>query len=132
MILMKKKGDVNWQGISLILALVVFFTLLFLFKKPAAYAGQTFSSTTLHAIDQKCKLDTQRAREEGKNPLDLDKDERADFCDICTNGNNDDDKDDDGIPIYCDKDDNPTSGRSVGCKFSWTDDGKCIEGAISR
>ena len=121
---MNKKGEVPWYVISLILALGVLLVMVFLFKKHSAAAGMFFSSETLKVKDSKCKFDTERA---AIKPIDIDKDGRADICDICVSStgdsNNDKDNDLDGMPTYCDKDDNDRSITT--CRLTVTKDGRC-------
>lgn len=111
-----------WLGI----AAFVGFILLNFFGRTSSEAGTLFSSETLKARDAKCKFDTERA---AIKPTDLDDDGRADSCDICLSqgkeSNNDKDNDLDGMPTYCDKDDNDRT--IVACKspLSITKDKRC-------
>jgi len=112
---------------TLVVVALVGFILLKFFGKSSGEAGTFFSSETLKAKDSKCKFDMQRALEEGRTkPTDTDNDGRPDACDVCVNGNNDEDYDLDGMPKDCDKDDNDRTVVVCGSKLTITKDGRCI------
>ena len=120
---MEKKGVEMMQGaiITFVLLGILLIVYLAIFRPTASEAGTFFSSETLKAKDSKCKFDTERA---SVKPLDSDDDGRADACDICVNGKNDEDNDLDGMPIHCDKNDNDRT--IVACSRTITKDGRCI------
>ena len=134
MIKINKKGVQLPLETLIIMGLLVIaaFVLLYLFWPTAGVAGRLFSSETLKAKDSKCKFDGQRAIDEGKKFVDMDKDGRPDTCDICLscsggNSNNDIDSDLDGMPDYCDE--SPNNPTVVACKKGMrvTKDGRCAD-----
>ena len=128
---MNKKGVEMMTGaiITFVLLGILLVVYLAIFRPTASEAGTFFSSETLKLKDSKCLFDGQRATEKNIKFTDIDQDDRPDSCDICVNGKNDEDNDLDGMPTYCDKNDNDRT--IVACSKTITKDGRCSDTTIS-
>ncbi len=134
---MNKKGSeaMNTAIVALILSGIVIFVYLAIFRPTTSEAGTFFSAETLKAKDAKCKFDGDRAFERSIKFKDIDEDGHPDSCDVCISSdkksNNDEDSDLDGMPTYCDKNDNDRTITVCKSSLTITKDGRCVEGVAS-
>lgn len=119
---MNKKADANFVVMTTLALLILVLASYWIYKTQKT-SGTIISPELRRADDQKCKFDTQRDQELGKKIIDTDNDQRADYCDICTNGNNNEDSDGDYMPDNCDK---ASNDRTIAeCSRTSTKDGRC-------
>ena len=134
---LNKKGgqyDVLLTITIIVVLAVVFFGIL---RPTSSQASTFFSTQTLKVKESACALETQRAMEKGlvlDSNNDVDGDGLLDTCDTCVcreasgscKNTVENDKDLDGMPKGCDKDDNDNA--IIGCNFVPIN-GRCVESA---
>lgn len=123
--ILNQKG-IGWDTIlEIVMVGAILVVLLWIFRPTASEAGMFFSSQTLEIKDKECLLEGQKVKEFA----DRDGDKRPDWCDVCPDGNNNDDNDGDRMPNHCDE--KPNDRTSVACRFKTTNDGRCVEDIVS-
>lgn len=128
---MNKKAEVPWYVVVFILAILVLIFGTTLLAKTKNLAESSLSPEIFKLDDKSCKSSGKSASENGIEFIDIDHDERPDSCDICVSSeksdsqylsNNNLDADLDGMPDYCDENDN--DGKPV-CSFKLIEK-KCV------
>lgn len=133
---LNKKGG-QYEVLLTITIIVVLAVVFFGILRPTSSEASTFFSTqTLKTRESACAFETQRAIEKGlvlNN--DVDGDGLLDTCDTCVcreascKNTVENDKDLDGMPKGCDKDDNDNT--VIGCNFVPVN-GRCVQNPATK